>query len=205
MRISVTHLDSYLYWLSSDMELDQLLARIKGEEPPGPSALAGRAFHSLLENAEPGQEFGGLNSPIVDGHQFVFAIEEELALPPVRELKAEEVFQTPSGPVTLVGKVDALNGLTVQDYKLTERFDAEKYMESLQWRAYLTMFDAWRFVYDVFVARYDVAPSELTQVVIYDYHRLPLCAYPGMRADVERAVAGLAEIIATHLPERVAA
>jgi hypothetical protein len=196
IRLSVTDLDSYLYWKESDdMELEELLKRLRGETEPTPAMLAGRAFHKMFELAEYGDE---LQSPIVDNWQFVFAIEGQIGLPAIRELKGEVVLATPSGPVTLVGKVDSLDGMIVHDYKLTERFEAERYTDSYQWRAYLEMFGATHFVYDVFQARYDEQ-----RVTIYDYHRLPLNAYRGMRTDLERAVAGLAEIVSKHVPQKI--
>lgn len=197
IRLSVTMLDSYLYFLrNEEMEFDALLRRLRGEEPASPQMLAGHAFHSLLENAAS----GALDHASVDGFEFVFALDAEIALPNIRELKAEKLIETPSGPVTLVGKVDALDGITVRDYKLTERFDAERYVDSFQWRAYLMMFGAQRFVYDVFQCRY-----EAQRVTVYDYQALPFCAYPGMERDVTDAVAALAEIVVRHMPESVAA
>ena len=103
--------------------------------------------------------------------------------------------------MTLVGKVDALHGFAVRDYKLTEKFDAERYADSYQWWAYLSMFNATKFIYDVFVGRY----GDDQRVTITDYHQLAFYAYPGMESDVTREVAGLAEIVAKHLPERAAA
>jgi hypothetical protein len=198
IRLSVTDLDSMLYWRESeDMDFEALLTRLRGQEPPGPNMLAGRAFHKLLENASEGGEWFAAEQ---DGIRFDFAIDEEIALPTIRELKAEYLFQTPSGPVTLVGKVDGLQGITVHDYKLTERFDAERYADSYQWRSYLLMFGAERFVYDVFVCRYDSA-----RVYVFDYHRLPVCAYPGMAEDVYREVCALAEIVAKHVPQKIVA
>lgn len=196
IRLSVTDLDQYLYWKSSeDMEFEELLKRLRGQSEPTDAMMAGRAFHKLFELAEYGQD---LLSPTVDGWQFVFAIDEQIALPAIRELKGETLFQTPSGPVTLVGKVDAIHGITVHDYKLTERFDAERYADSYQWRAYLCMFGASRFVYDVFVGRYDQQ-----RVTVYDYQRFPITAYPTMRDDVQREVSALAEIVAKHVPQKI--
>lgn len=199
MRLSVTHLDAYRYYRASeDMTLEQLVARLRGEEPPSPAALAGRAFHKLLEHAADNVD---LERSEVDGWVFRFWLDGELSLPPIRELKGELELSTPHGPVTLVGRVDGLHGLTVHDYKLTERFDAERYADSYQWRAYLAMFGAQRFVYDVFQGRYEHG----NEVLIYDYHRLGFAAYPGMLEDVRREVCGLAEIVARHVPERAAA
>lgn len=156
---------------------------------------AGHAFHKMLEHADDGEIY----SHVSEGFKFVFAIDDELAIPPIRELKGEVLLQTPSGPVTLVGKVDCMDGLTIHDYKLTERFEAERYTDSYQWRAYLAMFGAQRFVYDVFVCKY----NEDGSVWVHDYHRFPVEAYPAMRTDVERAVAGLAEIIVKHVPQKI--
>lgn len=194
IRVSVTDLDSMLYWRESEMEFADFLKRLRGEEPPGPNMLAGRAFHKLLENASESEIFAAEQ----DGIRFDFAIEQEIALPVVRELKAEKVFDTPFGPVTLVGKVDGLHGKTINDYKLTERFEAERYADSYQWRSYLTMFDATNFVYDAFVCRYD-GP----RVYVFDYHRLPFCAYPGMAEEVYREVCALAEIVAKYVPQKI--
>lgn len=198
LRISVTDLDSYLYWESAeDMDFESLLKRLRGEEPPSPQMAAGKAFHRLLEEAVPGE----IPSATVDGHQFVFALDGEIALPVVRELKGECVFQTGVGPVTLVGKVDSLQGLEVHDYKLTERFDAERYADSYQWRCYLPIFRAQDFVYDVFQGRYE----DEQKVVIYDYHRLRFTAYPGMCQDVQRKLEGLAAIVAKYVPQKIMA
>lgn len=198
IRISVTDLDGYLYWLASETsELDELIARLRGQEEPSPQMLAGRAFHRLFENAQGGGEIG---KACIDGWRFEFALDKEIAVPDIRELKGEMVIPTKAGPVTLVGKVDALHGATVIDYKLTERFDAERYADSYQWRAYLLMFGARRFDYEVFQCRYDD-----NDVVIYDHHPMSFYAYDGMRRDVESLVADLADIVAKHVPEKLEA
>jgi hypothetical protein len=192
IRLSVTDLESYRWWKDrEDSDLSTLLAQLAHTDTPTPAMEAGRAFAKLFETAQHGEIF----SCSVDGWGFTFDLDEEIAIPDVRELKAEQIFNTPHGPVTLVGKVDGFDG-TVYDQKLTERFDIEgKYTDSLQWRAYLVMFDAQRFLYDVFVGRRDDARKDVT---IYEYHRVPFYAYPSMRADVERAVCELAAIVATY-------
>jgi hypothetical protein len=192
LRISVTDLESYRYWKADeDSTLADLLVRLRHEEPPTPAMKAGRAFAKLFE--ETGE--GGLGMADVDGWRFDFTrMEGEIALPSVRELKAEVPFNTPSGPVLLVGKVDGLDGTAVHDQKLTERWDAEKYIDSLQWRAYLVMFAAQSFTYDVFLARY-----QERHVTVTDYHPMTFYAYPGIREDVQLAVSELAAIVAKHL------
>lgn len=198
MRLSVTDLDSYLYWKASeDMTLDQFVNRLRGLEAPGPNMLAGRAFHSLLETAG----IGTMDTVERDGWTFKFELDAELPVPVVRELKGERVLNIDGRRVTLVGKVDALDGTVVRDYKLTERFDAERYADSYQWRAYLSMFHAKTFIYDVFQCVYDD-----DQVVrITGYHKIRFNAYPDMLADVSRAIAGLADVVAKYVPEKAAA
>lgn len=213
IRISVTDLESFRYWREQEHStVEELVARLRHEEPPSPQMAAGGAFAKLMETAQSypdRSQVGDCYQDVeVDGWRFVFELDAELELPDVRELKAEQVFQTSVGPVMLVGKVDGLDGLTVHDQKLTESWDAEKYVDSLQWRAYLVMFEAQSFVYDVFVGRYKrdrdrkIIPG---QVTVTDYHRMAFYAYPGVRADVQRAVENVAAIIAHHIPERVLA
>lgn len=195
IRLSVTDLDGYLYWLGNEAaELGELITRLRGQEEPTVQMRAGRAFHKVFEESKAGE----IQTIAADGFTFDFAIDRDIAVPDVRELKGEIVLPTHVGPVTLVGKVDALNGATVIDYKLTERFEAERYADSYQWRAYLLMFSGTRFDYEVFQARYgDDA------IVIYDHHPLSFYAYPGMREDVLTLVSSLAEIVVKHVPEKI--
>lgn len=198
MRISVTDLDSWRYYKASeDMDAEALLRRLRKEEPPTKAMLAGRALHSALENAGEGE----MDFAEADGFKFRFMADCQIPLLPVRELKGEMLIQTPVGFVTLVGVIDGLDG-AVYDWKLTERFDAERYADSYQWRSYLTMFNARQFVYGVFEGKEDEAMGEW---VIWGFQHFPLFAYEGMDQDVRREVSELAWFIAEHLPERLAA
>lgn len=200
IRLSVSDLETWRYYKASETrDLVDLVADLSRTAPPTPQMRAGAALAKFWETAEPNQPFDEVD---VDGWRFVFELDADVMRPPVRELKGEMFFDTPSGPVTLVGKVDGLQGRTVRDQKLTEAWDAEKYLDSLQWRAYLLMFNADRFIYDVFQARYDSDGAQ--EVTITGYHQFPLYAYPGMRADVERAVAELADVVTTYMPQRAA-
>lgn len=195
IRLSVSDLETYRYWKADEgSTVEQLVERLAHRAPPTPQMMAGRALAKLFELARDGDE---VLVTEVDGWRFTFALDQAFALPPVRELKAEVVYQTPNGPVTLVGKVDGLAGLTVHDQKLTERWDPERYLDSLQWRAYLDMFGADTFVYDVFVAYY----SGANDVKITEYNRMPFYRYPGLADDVRRAVVELAEVVAEFVPE----
>lgn len=201
MRISVTDLDGYRYFKDSEQALDEFLNRLRRLEPPNRKMLAGKALHKILERASSGGV--ELNEEITvancDGFNFRFAADCDLPLLPVVELKGEIEIETPSGPVTLVGVVDGIDG-AIYDHKLTERFDAEKYADSYQWRAYLVMFGARRFTYNVFEGK-----EEHDEFVIWNFQAFTLYAYEGMREDVIGEVVELAGFIAKHLPEKLAA
>lgn len=196
LRISVTHLDYYLYWRGNEsLTLDHLLADITGQVEPTPAMLASRAFHSALEVIQLGDH------PVISSDGYTFDLSEMriiIQLPNSRELKVEKEIDTPSGPVTLVGKVDALTGITVADWKLTERYDLEKYGDSYQWRAYLWMLGAVYFEYHAFLAKYGKDPL---LVKILDYQRFRLDTYAKIGEDVTRVVSDLARTIKGRVPE----
>jgi hypothetical protein len=197
IRLSVTDLESYRHWRErDDQDLVALVERLRGVSEPTPQMEAGKAFAKLMENAIEGT---AMVERTVTPWTFDFTgLDTTLEIPPVRELKGEWLLHTSSGPVTLVGKVDGLHGRRVHDQKLTERWDAERYLDSLQWRAYLVMFDAYAFTYDVFVARYNG-----NRINVTEYHPMTFYRYPAIEADVRRAVEDLARVVAEHVPEKV--
>lgn len=199
MRISVSDIDSYIYFRNSEeMELDAILRRLRREEEPTREMAMGTAFHAILEDASAGQEFSVLER---DGFRFVFDVDAELALPPVRECKGEMPIMVDGTPVTLVGKVDGIDGMRIWDHKLTGRFDAERYAENMQWRMYLWMFGAWQFTYNVFT-RYEQPDGT---ILVREFHSFDFYAYPGMEADIMRELREYVAFVREHLPEKVAA
>lgn len=198
MRISVSDLDCYRYYKThEDVTLEDCLAQLRRETPPSPSMMAGRALHCALETSQCGDEQISIDK---DGFRFHFLCDAALSVPAVRELKGEMSINTPSGPVTLVGVVDAIDS-AVTDYKLTSRFEAERFADSYQWRCYLMMFGMNRFVYKVFVGQDDDG-----EWLIREYHELPVYRYPGMEDDVRREVSEFAAFLRQYgLGERKAA
>lgn len=190
MRISVSELDTYRrYKANEEVTLEECLAQIRKETPPSPSMLAGRALHCALEAAQCGDEEISIER---DGFRFHFLCDAAVAVPAVRELKGEMLVSTFSGPVTLVGVVDALDS-AVTDYKLTGRFEAERFADSYQWRCYLMMFGMNRFVYKVFVGAQDTHQDG--EWLIREYHELPVYRYPGMEEDVKRELGEFADFL----------
>lgn len=192
MRVSVSSIDTYIYYRDSeDAELDELLRRLRGEEPPTPEMAMGTALHGILEDATAGMELDDVER---DGFRFVFDLDSELALPPVRECKGEMELDVDGTPVTLVGKVDGLDGVRVWDHKLTGRFDAERFANNTQWKLYLWMFGGRKFTYNVFT-RYE----KDDYVLIREFHPLNFYAYPGMEDDNMRALREYVAFATEHL------
>jgi len=199
IRISVSDVDQYRYYRASeDMELDALLRRLRREEPPTPAMAMGTALHSILEDAKDGDELSIVER---DGFVFHFAFDSTVELPPIRECKGEMHLTVDGIPVTLVGKVDCLDGQRIWDHKLSGTFDAEKYADSMQWRMYLMMFRAWRFTYNVFV-HYEQPDGT---ILVKDLHSFDFYRYPGMEDDIMRELREYVAFVREHLPEKVAA
>src|SRR5579859_7493831 len=183
MRISVTHLDQLAYFHASDgepweMSLDELVRRLLNQEPPSPAMAAGTAFHSILENAKAGDELREVER---DGFKFRFEVDGET--------------------VTLSGQVDAFTGWRVDDHKLTERLDAEKYADSWQWRAYLSLYGCDEFRYNIF----ECYLRERENVrIVHSYHPLTFYRYPDMESDLQRAVEQFTHFVRTYAPQYVA-
>jgi hypothetical protein len=204
IRLRVSDLDQWVRFVEPELEafeisLDDFLAYMRRESPPSDQMDAGSAFHELMEKCYTGQVMdSGLAGVQVGRFWFHFDGDFEVAVPRAREEPCERVYQTPSGPVLLRGKVDASDPITVTDYQLTfGQFDAERYADSLQWRSYLDITGARRFRYVVFQAK----ALDGDDVFIYAVHNLEFWAYPEMGAEVQKRTAELAEFVARHVPQ----
>lgn len=197
MRVSVSNVDAYLrYKRNEDVTLDDLLAQLRRETPPTENMLAGTAFHKLLEGAD----IGEIHDAVVDGFTFRIDVDAEIFLPKLREIKGVCLYDIGGTQVDLVGIVDTLDGVTVSDHKLTGRFDPERYTDAFQWRAYLSMFGADRFIYNVFTARKDIDGVW----VVSAFDRFPLYRYPALDADVRRMLTEYVHFAMNHLEEKAA-
>ncbi len=193
IRLSASDIETYRYYiLNEEATLEDCLASLRRERPATPAMEAGKALHGILEDAVHGGE--AFYRAERDGFRFSFKCDIALDVSPVRELKGEMEIPIAGGVATLVGVVDAID-TSVTDYKLTGRFDAERFADSYQWRCYLHMFGASRFVYRVFVGR-EVGDHDW---VISEYHELPVYRYPGMKQDVVRKIEEFAAFARKYL------
>lgn len=200
MRISVTDIDAYLYWRDQpDMTLADLRARLMHTDPPSIQMAIGKALHAAVETAA----LGAVVLSVDVGDGISLAVERPLALEgwPVRECKLEVPIDVPGfGQVLLVGRVDATDGQTVMDIKTTSRFDPEKLFDAYQWRFYLWMTGAKRFVWDVF----EISDPLVRAPGVYrvtGQHRLEQWAYPGMEDHCLAMLQEFCGVVREALPE----
>ncbi|MBS9780335.1 MAG: hypothetical protein KGV51_06885 [Moraxellaceae bacterium] len=187
-RISVTWLDSYQYFLDSEMTEQELYDRFYGAYNPTPAMSAGTALHKLLENgANIEQQQGGFNFQLVNELDGTLVIGESWE----RERKHLVKFND----VDLVGKIDVETPFAIYDHKLTSNYDPEKFMNAWQWRTYLTMRNKNKFVYQIF----ECFPVKefMQNVVIKGYHSLEMIAYKEMVNEVKDIVNDLDYLINT--------
>lgn len=163
---------------------EAFIARLCGREETAKMA-AGTAVHKALEMAVDGDLAGA----DVNGWTITFDMDGALSLPRLREIPLSRRY----GDVTLFGRVDAITGTTVYDHKTTQAFDADRYADSYQWRAYLAISGRDRFVYELFKAKVD---EDARTVVITDHISLSFHRYPALEADVAALVARMAEVVA---------
>jgi hypothetical protein len=198
LRTSASDIDALRYYLADDDgDIGELLARLRKEEPPTAAMLAGTALHDALEHCDVG-EHGEMKA---QGHTFFFQCDGDIDIPAIREVKATRDYMIDGCAVTLVGKVDGIHGKRIDDHKLTSRYDAERFLNTYQWRVYLDVFGADEFRWNIFEGRPDaVDPKRYT---IFALHQLRMHRYPGMGDDIEKELRRFVDFARTHLPERI--
>lgn len=196
----VSEVESFRQWRDDEeAELDQLLARLRGQSEASEVMLAGTAFHKALELSPTGvsrDHIGAL------GYTFHMAGDFEIALTSIREVRAGKTYTSPDFEITVSGQLDAIHGKRVEDHKTTGRFDPERYLSGYQWRLYLDIFGADLFRWNVFEIKATDDPLEWQ---VFAQHTLEQYRYPTMGADCAKLVADLAAFTRTHLPERIKA
>ena len=180
--ISVSSLELYRTWRADDeLGLEWLLRRLRGEEPQTQAMAAGEALHKALEDCSLG-EVTELRS---GDYRFYVQCDSSIELPQARELKIEKDYDG----LVVRGRVDGLTGSQIIDYKTTANFDADRLLEGYQWRYYLDMLDADRFLWKVFVLREfgDFAEGgELMHTYAIDQvHELKQYRYEGLEQDCQ--------------------
>lgn len=191
----VSHIAAFKRWKEDEeSSVDWLINSILSNEETEAMAK-GTAFHKFMEHAVTGQE---IDHCTVDGYTFSFTGDFQVYLPPMRELRRNKDY----GGIIVSGQCDGLIGKTIIDHKSTERFDAEKYLTGAQWMFYLDIFNADRFVWNVWEM------NELKEPKSYGVHHLhPLTQYryPSLHADCVAMAQEYRDFALKYLPQQVAA
>ena len=182
LRVYPSALDGFEYYTSfvenkTPETLDKYVKDLTGQSPPNEAMERGTLFHKGMEDMA---KTGRWDCPIG------WDIDVELPRPVYAE---KPLFMTRKDPmavrgyeVMFSGKVDAMYGNVIVDYKTTEKsIQLEKYMDSWQWRAYLTMWGAAfrTFRYDIFKLK-----RRKGEWFVDDHQDLVCTAYEGMEAEV---------------------
>ena len=183
VSISVSNLELYRMWRASDdLDLPWLLRRLSGEEPQTEAMAAGEALHQALERSTLG-ETGQLWTA---DYRFYFKCDCSVELPQARELRVQKEY----GDLVVRGRVDALIGKRVIDYKTTSHWDPDRLMAGYQWRYYLDMLDADEFSWQVFVMSQFGDFAEAGRLVhayeIYQVHELSQRRYDDLEHDCDK-------------------
>lgn len=180
MRISTTTIESFRLWSDPEQEWmseEELINSICGVWKPNHKVELGTAFGSVLEDPDRFLVPGGFRC---NGFEFARDVMEPcLALIDRRgvfEAKAVKRY----GDVDVVSKADHLLGARLSEFKTTlSSFNADKYLESCQWRFMADAFEPRSITYHVFCL------SEATNGVIdlKSIETLPLYPYPALHED----------------------
>lgn len=209
LRVSVTDIDAYRYWRDADEDstLDQLRDRLLHRTPPTPQQRIGTMLHHALHHARPGADMllriDGVGDDV--GLSLSIDCNADVELLPLREHKIARTVQVPGvGPVQLVGKIDSSDAFTIVDYKTTSRFDPEFLIDGMQWRLYLWLLDATRFIWEVFEVK-DPLRDEPGVYRLTAHHHVEQWRYPGITADCQRALQEFFAVVQASVPEYVTA
>ena len=188
MRISVTALDGYRYFMNSEMTPEAFLTRLYGEDTFGEPAQAGIAFHKLVEDIHFGRQ--------PSWELFHFVGEYTLPRFDVMEMPIMRRYGM-NGEITLSGRVDGTRGFQIVDIKTGKSPDLERLTDSFQWRAYLAMMPEMEtFRFDAFQLKINKRkPHGGGRWEIHDHRVVMTQRYPGLEADVHQIVAEYSEVL----------
>lgn len=200
IRVSATNLEAYRRWMVDDeADFEQIKNYLLKLTPPTDAMKAGTAFHKVLENASSGI----LDKAEYDGFRFKFDLEDEIALPEIRELKIEKPITLNNTDIVLVGVVDGLDFNSVSDHKLTAKDDIEGYTNSMQWRCYLDWFNRDKFIYNLFIKGYQPVNSDPNEIPIKSLTQVTFNRYPAMHDDVMEMIGDYVDFVNKYVPELV--
>lgn len=178
IRISVTHLDGFDYYLKSNKDTDTYISELTTFTDNRPMKI-GRSFETILQLPELTKFEDCYNCDGVKFKRNQIAKALQRYETGVWQLKHVQEFEG----VQLVGKADIIQGATIIDIKTTAKIDIQRYIDSYQWRAYLMLFGANLFEYHIYQIK-----DEPELIDITDFELLKLNDYDGLVSDLKCVV-----------------
>ncbi|HKA75325.1 MAG TPA: hypothetical protein VKE26_26215 [Xanthobacteraceae bacterium] len=183
LRISATTLEAYRLYVEQDwMEEAALIQTIKREVVPTEAMRLGTAFHSVLEAPE---QFRVPFGYLCDGLHFPDATMRE----PLSLIDPRGTFEVKSMTLidghTIVARADQIVGSHIYEHKTTTgSYDADKYLDSCQWRVEAALFQPGAITYRTFLLE---EPKD--QIVgLRGIEQLTVYPYPALLSDVRDLV-----------------
>lgn len=159
MIVRVTQLEKFRRFIdnvsSFDTEqsvIDTLSGDFKGNE----YTWIGTAFHKIVEEGEKAWKNGIVETlggnVMMDESQKNVAIAYRNSMPEAfHETRLNKTYHTRHGDVIISGCADIIHGNVIHDIKTKYSSPVQQeYIDSCQWRYYLDIFEAERFVFDLF-------------------------------------------------------
>lgn len=173
--------------------VDSLTGKFKGNDLTN----IGTAFHYVVEKGA----YGELVTPdILFDKWKVKATDEQIQIcynhsqsirPFVPEVRLPKKFNSILGEITISGCTDVLQGNQERDNKF--KFSPPKmveYMDSYQWRIYLSIFGLDRFIYDVFefIGYKECDGRDVTNCTLKQHEPFECIRYENMENDIQTLI-----------------
>lgn len=205
-KINVTLLESFRrFQVGTSENYDteqQLVEQLSGKFDGNDKTNIGGAIHFIIEN------YGSDRKDYSDKFQeFKVKIDTTKHIdllynhcqsirPYTPEIPLSKTFKTQYGELLVSGKMDVLQGNVIRDTKVTFRTpEMQKYMESIQWKLYLSIFELDRFIYDIFeVIGYDETMGrDISNCEIKLHEPFECLRYEKMETDIENTIASFCD------------
>lgn len=175
LKVSVSNLECFRIWMEDDdLEAGWLMDRLLGRVEQTSQQRAGEMLHKALETVG----VGTVEKLKCQGWTFLFDADCQVTLTPLIEYPASAQY----GDLLVTGRVDAIVGSTIVDYKSGAKFDPDRLLSSYQWRYYLDMMGANRFEWHWF----GLHEAEVPRVYrVTDFQKLSQISYPELHDDCE--------------------
>lgn len=159
MIVRVTQLEKFRRFIENVSSFDteqSVIDTLSGEFKGNEYTWIGTAFHKIVEEGEKAWNNGIVETcggnVMMDESQKNIAIAYRNSMPEAfHEIRLNKTYRTRHGDVIISGCADIIHGNVIHDIKT--KYSApvqQEYLDSCQWRYYLDIFEAERFVFDLF-------------------------------------------------------